>query len=74
MLLYVLGLSHGAVSLALEALGHPLGKTAVYEAVQAAGEKVSGLRRQSALDVSRLMAWAGSHLKLGGASLAGVVA
>jgi hypothetical protein len=34
------------VSLVLTALGHPLGKTAAYEAVQAAGEKVAGLRRE----------------------------
>ena len=31
----------------LTALGHPLGKTAVYEAVQAAGAKVTGLRRDA---------------------------
>ena len=49
VLLYVLGLSYGAVALALEALGHPLGKTSVYEAVQAAGEKVPGLRRDAVL-------------------------
>ena len=30
----------------MTALGHPLGKTAAYEAVQAAGEKVAGLRRE----------------------------
>jgi len=47
VLLYVLGLSYGGVSLALEALGHPLSKTAVYNAVQAAGEKVPGLRREA---------------------------
>ena len=27
-------------------LGHPLGKTAAYAPVQAAGEKVAGLRRE----------------------------
>jgi transposase-like protein len=46
VLFYIMGLSYGAVSLVLTALGHPLGKTAVYEAVQAAGQKVSGLRRE----------------------------
>lgn len=46
-MLYVLGLSYGAVALALEALGHPLSKTAVYNAVQAAGERVPGLRRDA---------------------------
>jgi hypothetical protein len=45
VLFYIMGLSYGAVALVLTALGHPLGKTAVYEAVQAAGEKVTGLRR-----------------------------
>jgi hypothetical protein len=47
VLLYLLGLSYGAVSLALQALGHPLSKTAVYYAVQAAGERVPGLRRDA---------------------------
>ena len=36
VLLYVLGMSYGAVAWTLEALGHPLSKTAVYDAVQAA--------------------------------------
>lgn len=45
VLFYLMGLSYGAVALVLSALGHPLSKTAVYEAVQAAGEKVAGLRR-----------------------------
>ena len=44
VLLYLLGLSYGAVALALEALGHPLCKSAIYYAVQAAGEKAPGLR------------------------------
>ena len=46
VLFYLMGLSYGAVSLVLEALAQPLGKTAVYYAVQAAGEKVAGLRRE----------------------------
>jgi hypothetical protein len=45
VLLYLLGLSYGAVAVTLEALGHPLSKVAVYEAVQAAGAKAPGLRR-----------------------------
>jgi len=45
VLFYIMGLSYGAVALVLLALGHPLSKTAVYYAVQAAGEKVPGLRR-----------------------------
>jgi transposase-like protein len=52
VLFYLMGLSYGAVALVLSALGHPLGKTAVYEAVQAAGEKVKGLRRDE-VQVSR---------------------
>jgi len=44
ILLYLLGLSYGATSLALEALGVYLCKTSVYEAVQAAAERVPGMR------------------------------
>lgn len=44
VLFYIMGLSYGAVALVMTALGHPLGKTAAYEAVQAAGQKVAGLR------------------------------
>ncbi len=47
VMLYVLGLSYGAVALVLDALGHPLSKSAVYYAVQAAGERVPGLRRDA---------------------------
>ena len=46
VLFYIMGLSYGAVALVLDALGYPLGKTAVYYAVQATGEKVAGLRRE----------------------------
>jgi transposase-like protein len=49
VLLYLLGLSHGAVSLALEALGVYMAKSSVYEAVQAAAKKVPGLKRQEVL-------------------------
>jgi hypothetical protein len=45
-MLYLLGLSYGAVSLALEALGAYLCKSQVYEVVQTAAERVSGLRRE----------------------------
>ena len=47
VLLYVLGLSYGAVSLALAAFGCPLSKVAVYYAVQEAGAAVAGLRREA---------------------------
>jgi transposase-like protein len=46
VLLYLLGLSYGAVSLALEALGAYMAKSSVYEAVQAAAQKVPGMKRQ----------------------------
>ena len=45
VLCYLMGLRYGAVALVLTALGHPLGRMAVYHAVQAAGAKVAGLRR-----------------------------
>jgi hypothetical protein len=45
VLLYLLGLSYGAVSLTLEALGAYMCKSRVYDAVQAAGERVPGLRQ-----------------------------
>jgi len=47
VLFYVLGMSYGAVALALEALGCPLSKVAVYNAVQAAGARIAGLRREA---------------------------
>lgn len=47
VLLYLLGLSYGAAALTLEALGHPLSKVAIYNAVQAAGARVPGLRRSA---------------------------
>jgi transposase-like protein len=45
VMLYLLGLSYGATSLALEALGVYMCKTSVYGAVQAAAEKVPGMKR-----------------------------
>jgi hypothetical protein len=47
VLFYVLGMSYGAVAIALAALGCPLSKVAVYNAVQAAGTRVAGLRREA---------------------------
>src|SRR5438270_13893683 len=46
VMLYLLGLSYGAVSLALESLGVPLSKTRVYETVQAVAARVPGLKRE----------------------------
>jgi len=45
VMVYVLGMSYGAVATALAALGWPLSKVAVYDAVQEAGAVVAGLRR-----------------------------
>ncbi len=47
VMFYVLGMSYGAVALALTALGWPLSKVAVYYAVQEAGAAVAGLRREA---------------------------
>jgi Transposase IS66 family len=47
VMFYVLGMSYGAVALALRALGWPLSKVAVYYAVQEAGAAVAGLRREA---------------------------
>lgn len=43
---YLLGLSYGAVSLALESLGVPLSKTHVYETVQAAARRIPDMKRE----------------------------
>ncbi len=45
VMLYLLGLSYGAVSLALEGLGVYLCKSRVYDAVQEAAKRVPGLKR-----------------------------
>ena len=47
VMFYALGMSYGAVAIALGALGCPLSKVAVYNAVQAAGAAVAGLRREA---------------------------
>jgi transposase-like protein len=43
--LCLLGLSYGAVELKLAALGVFLSKTSIYQAVQAAGEAIPGMKR-----------------------------
>lgn len=45
VMLYLLGLSYGAVALMMEALGVFLSKTSVYRAVQAAAEAIPGMKR-----------------------------
>jgi transposase-like protein len=49
VMLYLLGLSYGAVVLMLEALGVYLGKTSVYRSVQTTAERVPGLKRTEVL-------------------------
>ena len=49
VMLYLLGLSYGAVAIMLEALGVFLSKTSVYRAVQAAGETIPGMKRTEIL-------------------------
>ncbi len=46
VMLYLLGLSYGAVSLALEGLGISLWKSRVYDGVQEAASRVPGLKRE----------------------------
>jgi hypothetical protein len=55
-MLYVLGLSDGAVSLVLEALGKGIGKSSVYRAVQDVAEKVPGMGQQKLLEGYRTAA------------------
>ena len=50
VLLYLLGLSYGAVSLALEAIGVSLSKTHVYNTVQEAAKRVPGLKREQVFE------------------------
>jgi len=50
IMLYLLGLSYGAVSLALDALGVYMCKSRVFDAVQAAAERVPGLKREAVFE------------------------
>jgi hypothetical protein len=50
IMLYILGLSYGAVPIVLTSLGVGIGKTSVFRAVQFAAEKVPGLKREKLLD------------------------
>ncbi|MBF6591791.1 MAG: hypothetical protein IVW57_14885 [Ktedonobacterales bacterium] len=59
VMLYLLGLSYGAVALALGAMGHPFSKSSVYYAVQAAAARVLGLRRAQVVGGVRTPALAG---------------
>jgi transposase-like protein len=59
VMLYLLGLSYGATSLALEGLGVPLSKTEVYETVQAAAARVPGLKREQVFEGRKTAALGG---------------
>jgi hypothetical protein len=50
VMLYILGLSYGAVEIVLNSLGMGIGKTSVFRAVQAVAEQVPGLKREQLLD------------------------
>jgi transposase-like protein len=49
VMLYILGLSYGAVELVLGSFGVGIGKTSVYRAVQFAAEKVPGMKQKDLL-------------------------
>ncbi len=59
ILLYLLGLSYGAVSLALDALGVYMCKSRVYDAMQAAAERVPGMKRDQVFENVRTPALGG---------------
>jgi len=56
VMLYVLGLSYGAVALVLSALGVWMGKATVYRAVQRTAERVPGMKREQLLEGYRTRA------------------
>jgi hypothetical protein len=49
VMLYILGLSYGAVEIVLSSLGMGIGKTSVFRAVQAVVRQVPGLKREKLL-------------------------
>lgn len=59
VMLYLLGLSYGAVAIMTEALGVFYSKTSVYQAVQAAAQAVPGLKRSQIVDGYRTPAIGG---------------
>lgn len=59
ILLYLLGLSYGAVSLALDALGVYMCKSRVYDTVQAAAERVPGMKKDQVFENRRTPALGG---------------
>jgi hypothetical protein len=59
VLLYLLGLSYGAVSLALDALGVYMCRSRVYDTVQAVAECVPGMKRDQVFENRRTLALGG---------------
>jgi transposase-like protein len=59
VMLYLLGLSYGAVAIMTEALGVFYSKTSVYQAVQAAAKAVPGLKRSQIANGYRSLAMGG---------------
>jgi transposase-like protein len=59
VMLYLLGLSYGAVSLALESLGVPLSKTEVYNTVQAAARRIPDMKREQVFESMKTKAIGG---------------
>jgi transposase-like protein len=49
VMMYILGLSYGAVEIVLNSLGMGIGKTSVYRAVQAVARQVPGMKREKLL-------------------------
>jgi transposase-like protein len=56
VMMYLLGLSYGAVGIVLSSLGMGIGKTSVYRAVQEMVKKVPGMKQESRLDGYRTRA------------------
>ena len=56
VMMYLLGLSYGAVEIVLSSLGMGIGKTSVYRAVQEMVKKVPGMKQESRLDGYRTKA------------------
>ena len=56
VMMYLLGLSYGAVEIVLGSLGMGIGKTSVYWAVQAVAKQVPGMKREKLLDGYRTKA------------------
>jgi transposase-like protein len=50
VMMYLLGLSYGAVEIVLSSLGMGIGKTSVYRAVQEVAKQVPGMKRENRLD------------------------